>query len=63
MTKQTKPAELVVVAFVVTPLSPRHRQPIRLMRPGAFDYRDIPSRCANITLPFNSSIRLENEKE
>lgn len=63
MTKPITPAEPVVAAFVVAPLSPRHRHPIRLMRPGAFDYRDIPSRCANIALPFKSSIKLENEKE
>jgi hypothetical protein len=41
------------------PLSARHR-PRRPIRPGAFDYQDIPSRCASVSVPFKSSIKSEN---
>lgn len=42
------------------PLSARHRHAPCVVRPGAFDYRDIPSRCADIHVPFKSSIKAEN---
>ena len=44
----------------IQPLSSRHRFP-RPLRAGAFDYRDIPSRCANQCVPFKSSIKPESE--
>jgi hypothetical protein len=44
----------------VQPLSARHRLLPRPIREGAFDYRDIPSRCASVTVPFKSSIKSEN---
>jgi hypothetical protein len=43
----------------IQPLSARHR-PQRPMRPGAFDYREIPSRCASVSVPYKSSIKSEN---
>ena len=43
----------------IQPLTTRHRPP-RPLREGAFDYRDIPSRCASVSVPFKSSIKSEN---
>lgn len=53
--------ELVAGRYVhpIQPLQARHR-PKRPMRDGAFDYRDIPSLCANVSVPFKSSIKSEN---
>lgn len=48
-------------APVTRPLSPRNRALIRVMRPGAFDYRDIPSLYAHARVPFKSSITITDE--
>lgn len=61
-----EPVDQVVVsgryAHPIQPLAVRHRPPQRPMREGAFDYRNIPSRCANVSVPFKSSIKLESEQ-
>jgi hypothetical protein len=61
--REAEPVEQEVVAgryaHPIQPLSARHR-PQRPMRDGAFDYRDIPSRCASVSVPFKSSIKSEN---
>lgn len=44
------------------PLSAKNRPTQRPSRPGAYDYRDIPSRHANESVPFKSSIKLETEQ-
>jgi len=55
-------AELAMVttstgpAPMMRPLSPRHRAPNRVMRPGALDYQTIPSLHGNTRVPFKSSI-------
>lgn len=43
------------------PLSQLHRPRVRVMRPGAFDYRDIPSLHFGTEVPFKSSVKLEHE--
>jgi len=43
------------------PLSPRNRPALRGMRPGAFDYRDIPSVLAGRPVAYRSSITVEGE--
>lgn len=61
--REAEPVEQEVVSgryvHPIQPLSARHR-PQRPMRDGAFDYRDIPSRCASVSVPFKSSIKSEN---
>lgn len=52
------PAATIGPAPVTRPLSPRNRAPIRVMRPGAFDYRDIPSLYAQARVPFKSSMTI-----
>jgi hypothetical protein len=44
----------------VLPLSAKHRPGVRVMRPGAFDYRDIPSLQADQRIPFQSSLQVKN---
>lgn len=44
----------------IQPLTARHRPP-RPQRPGALDYQDIPSRYADVSVPFKSSIKPERE--
>lgn len=46
-------------AHPIQQLSAKHRPP-RPMREGAFDYQNIPSRCASVSVPFKSSIKPEN---
>lgn len=41
-------------APVMRPLSERNRARGFVLRAGAFDYRNIPSLCANERLPFKS---------
>ena len=43
------------------PLSARNRPALRGMRPGAFDYRDIPSVHAGKPVAYRSSITVEDE--
>jgi hypothetical protein len=61
--REPEPAEQEAVSgryvHPIQQLSARHR-PQRPLRPGAFDYRDIPSRCANVSVPYKSSIKAEN---
>jgi hypothetical protein len=42
-------------------LSTRHRPVQRVMRPGAFDYRDIPSVHAGKPVAYRSSITVQHE--
>ena len=42
-------------------LSPRNRPSVRCIRPGAFDYRDIPSLHAGKQVAFRSSITMPQE--
>lgn len=42
------------------PLSPRFRQPVRVLREGAFDYRGIPSLQAGERTEYQSSLRVDH---
>jgi len=42
-------------------LSTKHRPVLRVMRPGAFDYRDIPSVYAGKAVAYRSSINVQGE--
>jgi hypothetical protein len=42
-------------------LSARHRPTLRVMRPGAFEYRDIPSVHAGKPVAYRSSITVQDE--
>jgi hypothetical protein len=42
-------------------LSARNRPALRVMRPGAFDYRDIPSVHAGKQVAYRSSITVQDE--
>lgn len=55
------PATTTGPSPVTRPLSPGNRAPIRVMRPGAFDYRDFPSLCGQTRVPFKSSITITDE--
>ena len=55
------PAPAVGPAPAMRPLSPRNRAQVRVMRPGAFDYRDIPSLHGAARVPFKSSITTTDE--
>lgn len=43
------------------PLSSKHRPRLMVLRPGALDYRGIPSRLANQEVAFRSSITVQHE--
>jgi len=43
------------------PLSSRHRPRVAILRPGALDYRGIPSRLANQEVAFRSSITVQHK--
>lgn len=43
------------------PLSAQHRPALRVMRPGAFDYRDIPSVYAGKPVEYRSSITVQHK--
>jgi len=42
------------------PLSTHNRPRLATMRPGALDYRDIPSVCAAQRVPYKSSLKAED---
>jgi len=44
----------------VRPLSVRHRPTIRVLRDGAFDYRDIPSLQAGKRTEYQSSLQVDH---
>lgn len=43
------------------PLTSRHRPRVAILRPGALDYRGIPSRLADQQVAFRSSITVQHE--
>jgi hypothetical protein len=43
------------------PLSAKHRPALRVMRPGAFDYREIPSVYAGKPVGYRSSITVQQK--
>ena len=62
--------DVPVVIGVITPgayvpprrdLSPHNRPALRVMRPGAFDYRDIPSLYAGKPVEYRSSITVQHK--
>jgi hypothetical protein len=55
------PAPSIGPAPVMRPLSPRNRTQGRVTRPGALDYRDIPSLHGDVRVPFKSSITTTDE--
>jgi hypothetical protein len=55
------PAPVIVAASYVAPqreLSPCNRPRVRIMREGAFDYRDIPSLQGSQRTPFQTSLKV-----
>jgi hypothetical protein len=62
-TPAQEPAPDTPVTRYVAPiqaLSAKYRPGVRAMRPGAFDYRDIPSLQADQRIPFQSSLQVNN---
>jgi hypothetical protein len=45
--------------YEMRPLAARNMPRMAVMRPGALDYRDIPSRCSNISVAYKSNIKVE----
>jgi hypothetical protein len=55
------PAPVIVAPCYVAPkreLSPSNRPRVRVLREGAFDYRDIPSLQGSQRTPFRSAMRV-----
>ena len=56
--------ELVITPATYVPpmrtLSACYRSPVRIVRDGAFDYRDIPSRHGDERVPFKSSLQVNH---